>query len=59
MQVNGWPEPVAADYQAAAFTQWEERSQRDWVCDLSLLRKYGIPVPAMLDDRGGRRRVVG
>ena len=30
MQVNGWPEPVADAYQAAAFAQWQERSQRDW-----------------------------
>ena len=62
MQVNDWPEPVAADYQAAAFAQWQERSQRDWDCDLSLLRDYGIPVPAMLDDHGrsaARDRVAG
>ena len=58
MQVNGWPEPVAADYQAAAFAQWQERSQRDWVCDLSLLRDYGIPLLATLDDRGRQRRVI-
>ena len=43
MPVNGWLEPIADDYQAAAFAQWEERSQRDRVCDLSRLREYGVP----------------
>ena len=59
MRVNSWPEPVARDYQAAAFAQWEERSQREWSCDLSLLRGYGVPLPAVLDSRGHQRRVIG
>ena len=58
MEVNDWPEPVAADYQAEAFAQWQERSQRDWDCDLSLLRNYGIPLPATLDEHGRQRRVT-
>ena len=57
--VNGWPLEAAQAHQEACFEQWARRSERDWTCDLSLLREYGIPVPRLLDDRGHQRRVIG
>ena len=52
MQVNGWPELVADDYQAAAFAQWQKRSQRDW--DLRPLAPTRLRHPAPDDVRRPR-----
>jgi len=57
-EINGWPLEAADAYQEACSEQWARRSERDWTCDLSLLRQCGIPVPTLLDDRGHQRRVI-
>lgn len=57
MHVTGWPERVA-DRCRPWRSQWEGRSRRDWICHLSLLRDYGIPLPTLLNDRGRQRRPV-
>jgi hypothetical protein len=56
MRVKAGAEPVAEDYQAAAFARGQARGRHGWVCDLSLLCDCGIPVSAVRRPRLGAFR---
>lgn len=44
MKINGLKKKMAEKYIKEAFSQWAERSQKNWTLDISKLQDYGIDV---------------
>jgi len=49
MRVNQWDRQTLDDYLEMAFQLFEERSNKTWKLDITLLEEYEIDIPMNLD----------